>query len=79
MDSVILLSVLSFSDGLNLLKEFGASVILSLFHCLYWRGVLLLPQCFFLILKKLKLLSDIKNLLVPENVETQTCAKPCKI
>ena len=31
MDSVILLSVLSFSDGLNLLKEFGASVILSLF------------------------------------------------
>ena len=31
MDSVILLSVLPFSDGLNLLNEVGVSVILALF------------------------------------------------
>ena len=31
MDSVILLSVLPFSDGLNLLKEIGLSVIFVLF------------------------------------------------
>ena len=31
MDSVILLSVLSFSDGLNLLKEVGLSLIFLLF------------------------------------------------
>ena len=31
MDSVILLSVLPFSDGLNLLKEIGISVIFALF------------------------------------------------
>ena len=31
MDFVILLSVLSFSDGLNLLKEVGVSLIFVLF------------------------------------------------
>ena len=31
MDSVVLLSILSFSEGLNLLKEVGVSVIFVLF------------------------------------------------
>ena len=31
MDSVVLLSILSFSEGLNLLKEVGGSVIFVLF------------------------------------------------
>ena len=36
MDSVILLSVLPFSDGLNLLKQIGVTVILVLFVLEYF-------------------------------------------